>query len=170
MKLRRPGGLWRHRDFRNFWAAQTISQFGSQVDDLALGLVAIIVLDATAFEVAVYGTLNFLPFILFTLPAGVWVDRLPRKPILDHRRPRRASRCSLTIPVAYAFDALTLWQLYAVAFLIGVFTVFFDVAYQSYLPSLVDARTSSRATRSSRSAARPPSSPARGSAAHSSRS
>ena len=51
-----PGGLWRHRDFRNLWAAETISQFGSQVDDLALGLVAIIVLDATAFEVAVYGT------------------------------------------------------------------------------------------------------------------
>ena len=82
MKLRRPGGLWRHRDFRKLWAAETISQFGSQIDDLALGLVAIIVLDATPFEVAVYGTVNFLPFILFTLPAGVWVDRLPRKPIL----------------------------------------------------------------------------------------
>ena len=139
MRLRRPSGLWHHRDFRKFWAAQTISQFGSQVDDLALGLVAVIVLDATAFEVAVYGTLNFLPFILFTLPAGVWVDRLPRKPILVIGDLGRFA-VLLTIPVAYALDALTLWQLYAVAFLTGVFTVFFDVAYQSYLPSLVERK------------------------------
>ena len=137
LRPRRPGGLWRHRDFRNLWAAETISQFGSQVDDLALGLVAIIVLDATAFEVAVYGTLNFLPFILFTLPAGVWVDRLPRKPILVIGDLGRFA-VLLTIPLAYVADVLTLWQLYAVAFLTGVFTVFFDVAYQSYLPSLVD--------------------------------
>ena len=137
MKLRRPGGLWRHRDFRNLWAAETISQFGSQVDDLALGLVAISVLDASAFEVAVYGTVNFLPFILFTLPAGVWVDRLPRKPILVIGDFGRFAALS-TIPIAYVADVLTLWQLYAVAFLTGVFTVFFDVAYQSYLPSLVD--------------------------------
>ena len=132
-----PGGLWRHRDFRNLWAAETISQFGTQIDDLALGLVAIIVLDASTFEVAVYGTVNFLPFILFTLPAGVWVDRLPRKPILVIGDFGRFVALA-TIPLAYAADALTLWQLYAVAFLTGVFTVFFDVAYQSYLPSLVD--------------------------------
>ena len=137
MKLRRPGGLWNHRDFRRLWAAETISQFGSQVDDLALGLVAIIVLEASAFEVAVYGTLNFLPFILFTLPAGVWVDRLPRKPILVIGDLGRFA-VLMTIPIAYVADILTLWQLYAVAFLTGVFTVFFDVAYQSYLPSLVD--------------------------------
>jgi MFS family permease len=137
VKLRRPGGLWLHRDFRRLWAAETISQFGSQVDDLALGLVAIIVLDASAFEVAVYGTLNFLPFILFTLPAGVWVDRLPRKPILVIGDLGRFA-VLMTIPIAYVADVLTLWQLYVVAFLTGVFTVFFDVAYQSYLPSLVD--------------------------------
>ena len=139
MRLRRPGGLWRHRDFRNLWAAETISQFGSQIDDLALGLVAILVLDASAFEVAVYGTVNFLPFILITLPAGVWVDRLPRKPILIIGDVGRFA-VLLTIPLAYAADALTLWQLYAVAFLTGVFTVFFDVAYQSYLPSLVERK------------------------------
>jgi MFS family permease len=137
VKLRRPGGLWLHRDFRRLWAAETISQFGSQIDDLALGLVAIIVLDASAFEVAVYGTLNFLPFILFTLPAGVWVDRLPRKPILVIGDLGRFA-VLMTIPIAYVADVLTLGQLYVVAFLTGVFTVFFDVAYQSYLPSLVD--------------------------------
>ena len=91
--MRLPGGLWRHRDFRNLWAAETISQFGSQIDDLALGLVAIIVLEASAFEVAVYGTLNFLPFILFTLPAGVWVDRR-RESRSSSSATWGASRCS----------------------------------------------------------------------------
>jgi MFS family permease len=129
-------GLWRHPDFLKLWSAETISQFGSQVDDLAIGFVAIVVLDATAFEVALLGVLNFLPFILFTLPAGVWVDRLRRRPILIIGDFGRAALLA-TIPIAYIADALTLTQLYAVVFLTGVCTVFFDVAYQSYLPSLV---------------------------------
>ena len=137
MKLRKPGGLWHHRDFRNLWAAETISVFGSQVDDLAIAFVAILVLDASAFEVAVLGTLNFAPFILLTLPAGVWVDRLRRRPILISADFARAGLLA-TVPIAYAFDALTLTQLYLVVFLVGACQVFFDVAYQSYLPSLVD--------------------------------
>jgi MFS family permease len=131
------GGLWRHRDFLKLWSAETISQVGSAVDDLAIGFVAIVALDASAFEVALLGTLNFLPFILFTLPAGVWVDRLRRRPILIAGDLARAVLLA-TIPIAYVADALTLWQLYAVVFLTGVCTVFFDVAYQSYLPSLVE--------------------------------
>jgi MFS family permease len=134
--LRPKGGLWRHGDFLKLWAGQTISMFGSQVDDLAIGFVAILVLDASAFEVAVLGTLAFLPFVLFTLPAGVWVDRLRRRPILIAGDFGRAALLA-TIPIAYVADALTLWQLYAVVFLVGVFQVFFDVAYMSYLPSLV---------------------------------
>jgi len=136
VRLRKPGGLWRHRDFRNLWAAETISVFGSQVDDLAIGFVAILVLDASAFEVAVLATLNFAPFILLTLPAGVWVDRLRRRPILIGADFARAGLLA-TVPVAYAVDALTLLQLYVVVFLVGACQVFFDVAYQSYLPSLV---------------------------------
>jgi MFS family permease len=131
------GGLWRHPDFLRLWSAQTISQFGSQVSQLALPLAAILVLDASAFEVAFLGTVEFLPFLLFSLPAGVWVDRLRRKPILVLGDLGRALALG-SIPLAYAFDALTIWQLYAVGFLVGVCTVFFDVAYQSYLPSLVD--------------------------------
>ncbi|HET9438178.1 MAG TPA: MFS transporter [Gaiellaceae bacterium] len=130
-------GLWRHGDFLKLWAGETISMFGSQVDDLALGFVAILVLDASAFEVAVLGTLNFLPFIIFALPAGVWVDRLRRRPILIGGDFARAALLA-TIPVAYAADSLTLWHLYAVVFLVGLCQVFFDVAYQSYLPSLVE--------------------------------
>jgi MFS family permease len=131
------GGLWRHRDFLKLWSAETISQFGGAVDDLAIGFVAIVELDASAFEVALIGVLGFLPFILFTLPAGVWVDRLRRRPILILGDFGRAALLA-TIPIAYVADALTLWQLYVVVFLTGVCQVFFDVAYQSYLPSLVE--------------------------------
>ena len=130
------GGLWRHADFLRLWSAETVSQLGTQVSQLALPLAAILVLDASAFEVALLGALQFLPFMLFTLPAGVWVDRLPRKPILVAGDLLRAVLLA-TVPVAYALDALTIWQLFAVAFGVGVGTVFFDVAYQSYLPALV---------------------------------
>ena len=76
------GGLWRHGDFLRLWGAQSVSQLGSQVSQLALPLVAISVLHASAFAVALLGTFDMLPFLLFALPAGVWVDRLPRRPIL----------------------------------------------------------------------------------------
>lgn len=130
-------GLWRHGDFLRLWSAETISQFGTQVSQLALPFVAIVVLDASPFAVAALGTVEFLPFLLFTLPAGVWVDRLPRRTILivaDYGR----ALLLITVPIAYALDALTLGQLYVVGFLVGTFTVFFDVSYQSYLPSLVE--------------------------------
>ncbi len=131
------GGLFQHPDFMKLWSAETISQFGTAVSQLAIPLVAIIILKASAFEVALLGTLEFLPFLLFTLPAGVWVDRLRRRAILIVGDLGRAGLLA-TIPIAYAFDAITLWQLYLVGFLTGIFTVFFDVAYQSYLPALVE--------------------------------
>jgi MFS family permease len=131
------GGLWRHPDFLKLWSAETVSQFGTQVGQLALPLVAILVLDASAFEVAALGTIVFLPFIIFTFPAGVWVDRLPRRPILIAGDLGRAVLLG-TVPVAYLADVLTLGQLYVVGFLVGICTVFFDAAYQSYLPSLVE--------------------------------
>jgi len=135
---RRPrGGLWRHADFLKLWSAESISVFGSQFSQLALPLVAVLLLDASAFAVSALFVVEFLPFILFALPAGVWVDRLRRKPILVLGDLGRAVLLG-SIPLAYAFDALTLPHLYLVGFLVGVCTVFFDVAYQSYLPSLVE--------------------------------
>jgi MFS family permease len=131
------GGLWRHADFLKLWSAETISQFGSQITGLALPLVAIITLDVSAFQVSALYVIEFAPFLLISLPAGVWVDRLPRRPILILGDLGRAALLA-TIPIAYALDALTIWQLYAVGFFVGICTVFFDVAYQSYLPSLVD--------------------------------
>jgi MFS family permease len=136
LRLWPRGGLWRHPDFLRLWSAETISQFGTQISQLALPLAAILVLDASAFEVALLTTIEFLPFLLLTLPAGVWVDRLRRRPILVVADVGRAVALA-TIPIAYAVDALTIWQMYVVGFCVGVGTVFFDVSYQSYLPSLV---------------------------------
>ena len=137
MKLWPTGGLWRHPDFVKLWSAETVSQVGTQFTLLALPLAAIDTLHASAFEVAALQTAEFLPFLLVALPAGVWVDRMRRRPILVVGDLSRALLLG-SIPLAYAFDALTVWQLYVVAFLVGIATVFFDVAYQSYLPSLVE--------------------------------
>lgn len=137
MRLRRPhGGLWRHPDFMSLWGAETISQFGTQVTLIALPLVAILTLEESAFRVALLTTAEFLPFLLFSLPAGVLVDRLPRRPILIAANLGRAAAL-VSVPVAHWLGALTIWQLYAVGFTVGVGTVFFDLAYQSYLPRLV---------------------------------
>ena len=129
--------LFHHPNFRKLWVGDTISQFGTQVSQLAIPLVAIIFLKASAFEVALLGTVEFLPFLLFTLPAGAWVDRLQRRPILITGDVGRAL-CLISIPIAYKLGILTIAQLYIVGFAMGVLTVFFDVSYQSYLPSLVD--------------------------------
>jgi MFS family permease len=131
--------LWRNADFLRLWSAQTISQFGSQITMLALPLVALLVLDVSAFQVAVLATVEWLPWLLFSLPAGAWVDRLRRRPVLILADVGRGVAL-LSIPIAYWLDALTLGQLYVVGFATGVLTVFFDVAYQSYLPSLVERR------------------------------
>lgn len=130
-------GLWRHPDFVKLWSAETISQLGTQVSILALPLLAILVLDASTFQVALLGTIDFLPFVLFSLPAGVWVDRLRRKPILVVSDLGRAVAL-LSIPAVNAFGELTIWQLYGVGFVVGTLSVFFMVTYQSYLPSLVE--------------------------------
>jgi len=134
--LSRLLGVLRQADFRQLWLAQTVSQLGTQITVLALPLAAILVLHASTFEVAVLGALEFLPFLLFTLPAGAWVDRLPRRPVLIAADIGRAALL-LVIPASYALGSLAVWQLYVIGFGVGTFTVFFDLAYQSYLPSLV---------------------------------
>src|SRR5918994_3719266 len=94
------GGLWRHPDFLKLWSAETISQFGSQITGLALPLVAVITLDVSAFQVSALFVIEMAPFLLISLPAGVWVDRLPRRPILILGDFVRAALL-LTIPVAF---------------------------------------------------------------------
>lgn len=119
------------------WAAQSVSQFGSEITGLALPLVAIIVLDASTFEVAALAVVDWLPFFLFSLPAGVWIDRLQRRPIMIAADWGRAVALG-SIPLAYLFDVLTLGQLYVVGLIVGTLTMLFELSYQSYLPSVVE--------------------------------
>jgi MFS family permease len=135
--LRPRGGLWGHADFLKLWTGQSISEVGSQISGLAIPWLAAVELHASPFEFALLGVLGFLPFILFALPAGVWVDRLRRKPILIVGDAARALLLGL-VPVLWALGVLDIWHLLVIQFVVGVFTVFFDVAYQSYLPVLVE--------------------------------
>jgi MFS family permease len=135
--LRPRGGLWGHSDFLKLWTGQTISEFGSQISALAIPWLAAVGLHASPLQFSLLGVLGFLPFILFALPAGVWVDRLRRRPILIVGDAARAVLLGV-VPVLWATGTLEIWHLFVVQFVVGVFTVFFDVAYQSYLPSLVD--------------------------------
>jgi len=137
-RLRRPaGGLWSHPDFIRLWTGQSISELGSQVSQLAIPWLAAVGLHASPIEFSLLGVLGFLPFILFALPAGVWVDRLRRRRILIVGDSARAVLLAL-IPILWATGVLRIWHLLVLQFAIGVFTVFFDVAYQSYLPALIE--------------------------------
>ena len=130
------GRLWRHPDFLKLWGGQTISQIGSQLTVLALPTVAVLQLHRGAFEVGVLIALQRIPFPLLALIAGVWVDRVRRRPLMIAADVLRALALA-SIPIAAFANALTLLQLYAVALLMGLGSVLFDVAYLAYMPSLV---------------------------------
>lgn len=130
-------GLLRQADFRRLWLSMSVSALGSEVTFLALPLVAILVLHASPIEVAALGAMPFVAFALFGLPAGVWVDRVPRKRVMVIGDLGRAA-VLLLVPILAVAGALAMWQLYVVAFVAGALTVFFEIAYQSILPELVD--------------------------------
>ncbi len=128
--------LWTHRDFRLLWAGDTVSQFGSSIGRTVLPLLAATTLAATPWEMGVLSAAGTAAFLLIGLPAGVWVDRMRRRPLMIATDVLRAVLL-LSVPLAWWLGVLTLAQLVVVALLVGVCTVFFDIAYQSYLPSLI---------------------------------
>lgn len=128
--------LWRHPDFLKLWAGQTISVVGSQVTVLALPTIAILQLHASAAQVGLLASLQRLAFPVLALFAGVWIDRLRRRPLLIAADGLRATAL-LSVPVVAAVGALSLLQLYAVAAILGIGTVIFDIAYLAYVPTLV---------------------------------
>ena len=138
--LRPRGVLWQHGDFLKLWTGQSVSLLGSEITALALPLIAVLSLHATAFEVAALQACALVPLVLFSLPAGVWVDRLRRRPLLIVSDAGRAAVLA-SVPIAYALDVISIGQLYAVAFLVGTLAVPFDLAYLSYVPSLVPRDT-----------------------------
>jgi MFS family permease len=128
--------LWRHRNFLLLWSGQTVSEMGSAVTQLALPLTAVIVLRASTFQVGALTAASTLAFALIALPAGAIVDRRTKRWLMIWCDVARMLIIG-SVPLAAAFGALTMGQLYVVAIAAGVCTVFFDVSYQSYLPVLI---------------------------------
>jgi len=130
------GKLWRDSEFLKLWFGQSISETGSQISVLALPTVAILVLGASPFQVGLLAAFENLAFPVLGLVAGVYVDRLRRRPIMIVCDLVRLAALA-SVPIAFFLHSLSMPQLYAVALVTGVGTVFFDVSYQSYLPALI---------------------------------
>ncbi|OKI02277.1 hypothetical protein A6A06_14570 [Streptomyces sp. CB02923] len=125
------GSLWRHRDFMLLWGGQSVSLVGAQVTVLALPLLAALTLHASTFQVALLTSFSTLPWLLFSLPGGVIVDRSRKRNVMLWCDVARfAVLC--TVPVAAALDVLSLVQLYAVALVSGTLAVLFNSAYLSF--------------------------------------
>jgi len=130
--------LWRQRDFLLLWSGQTVSEMGTAVTEVALPLLAVVTLKASTFQVGLLTAATTLAFAVIALPAGAMVDGAAKRSVM--------TVCNLlrlviigSVPVAAEFGVLTMAQLYAVAVAAGVCSVFFDVSYQSYVPSLIRA-------------------------------
>jgi MFS family permease len=131
-----PTSLWRHTAFLKLWGGQTISVFGSAITGLALPLTAVNVLYATPAQMGLLNAAQMLPFLLVALFAGAWIDRTRRRPIMLLADIGRAAFLGL-IPLCMLLGLLRMEILYVVVFAVGVLTVFFDVAYYAFLPTLV---------------------------------
>jgi MFS family permease len=123
--------LLRGADFRNLWLGQTVSLFGDQVTLIALPLAAVLVLHADAAEMGYLTAAALIPHLLFSLPAGAWLERVERRRWLMIWTDVGRAGLLASIPIAYALDSLTFAQLYAVAFLTGTLAVVFDIAYMT---------------------------------------
>ena len=128
--------LWRHADFMKLWVGQTVSELGSVVTRTAVPLVALLVLGAGPFEMALIVVSASLAVLLVGLFAGAWVDRLRRRPLLIWADAIRAVLL-FSIPAAYLAGVLRIEYLYVVVFLEGSVGALFDAAYPAYVPSLI---------------------------------
>ncbi|ARU60332.1 MFS transporter [Tumebacillus avium] len=129
-------GLWKHPDFMKLWTGQTLSMFGAQITTLALPLIAALMLEVNAVQMGLLTAIGYLPYILFSLFVGVWVDQLRRRPIMILTDVIRGIGL-LVIPYAAWEGFLTFELLCTISFIVGTASVFFDIAYMSYLPSIV---------------------------------
>ncbi len=128
--------LWHDRAFLKLWAGQTISQVGSQISFLTLPLIAALTLNATAFEMGVLAAIGSLPALIVGFYAGVMVDRRKRRPVLVTTDIARALLLAI-IPLAWVGGELTIELLVVIAFALGLCGLFFDLAYQAFLPHVV---------------------------------
>jgi len=129
-------GALGNRDFRRLWLADLASQLGSRIDVLAVPLLAATALGASVFEVALLRTAETLPYLVLGLQVGAWCDRVRHRPVLIAADAGRALLIA-SIPVAALFDVLGLPQLLVVVLGVGLLSMFFDIAHQTYVPRLV---------------------------------
>ena len=128
-------GLWLSRDFRKLWASLTITSFGAQITNLALPLTAALLLHASPMQMGVLVALETLPFALFSLHAGVLLDRVRKRPVVIAADLGRGLAL-VAIPVAAWFDSLSMGLLFGVGFLCGVQNVVGGAAYQVLLAQM----------------------------------
>lgn len=133
----RPASLWRDRRFGTFWTGYTVSQLGDRVTELALPLIAVVMLGATPSQVGLLTAAVWLPSLL-SLFVGAWVDQRTRKRRLMVLADLARAAVLLSLPVAYLLDAVTFAQLVVVALLTGAGQVVFNMAYPSFFVSLVE--------------------------------
>ena len=129
-------GLWKDSDFVKLWLGRTVSNFGSGITGIALPLTAVLVLGATPIQMGILGALDGVSVLVIGLVAGVWVDRVRRRPLLIATDLGRAFILG-TIPLAALLGVLRIGHLYVVAALAGMLTVLFNVANPAFLPSLI---------------------------------
>lgn len=128
--------LIKHANFRSLWIAQILSLVGTQVTIVSLPIIAIKLLNASTMQVGILTAVAYLPFLLFGLPAGAWVDRMSIKKLMIVCDICRGTLL-LVIPLLYYYNLLSIPILFVVAFCNGIFTVFFDVSNQSFLPEIL---------------------------------
>jgi MFS family permease len=137
LKLRPGGNLWHHRDFTRFWFADGVSQFGNQFSGFALPVLAVLSFKATPLDIGIIAALAVIPYPALGLFVGVWADRFRKRRIMVVCNLGRMVTLA-SVPIGYLLGVLSLTQLFAVSLATGVFSVFFDISYQAYLPILVD--------------------------------
>lgn len=135
---RRRGGLLRHRNFRLLWTGETTSVAGDSLANVLVPLLAATVLQASTFDVAALTAAAYLPWLVIGLPAGAWVDRWPRRPLMIACDVVSALVFA-SVPLAAWLGLLTFAQVAAVVLLAGAADVFFETAYQAYLPAIVNS-------------------------------
>lgn len=121
-----------------FWSGETVSLFGTQITMLALPLTAVLTLHATSAQLGLVRFAEALPYVIFTLIFGAWVDRRQRKPVLIVANAARGVLIGL-VPLLAILHLLQFSLLTAVAFGVGVFTVLFDVTWLAYVPTVISA-------------------------------
>jgi predicted MFS family arabinose efflux permease len=130
-----PAPLWRNRDYMLLWGGQVTSTVGSTASGVVVPLL-ILALTNSPQAAGIAGALRFFPYLIFSLPVGALIDRWDRKAVMIRCDVGRALAVG-SIPFAMAFDALTLWQVYGVAFVEGSLFVFFNLAEVAALPRVV---------------------------------